>query len=80
MSRSDPAKALSQSARTSFWIGFVPLSLDPSPDWRVLIFAATLAILTGVLFGIVACLCGHDPQKRCRQEWRHGSLERPLHR
>lgn len=37
----------------SFWTGFVPITLDPSPDIHVLIFTATLALFTGVLFGIV---------------------------
>src|SRR5580693_1351437 len=38
---------------SSFWTGFVPLSIDPSPDTRVLWFTAALAMLTGVVFGIV---------------------------
>jgi len=37
----------------SFWTGFVPLSVDASPDARVLAFTMTLALLTGVSFGIV---------------------------
>jgi len=36
----------------SFWTGLVPLFIDPSPDLRVLVFTAALAISTGVLFGI----------------------------
>lgn len=37
----------------SFWTGFVPLSVDPSPDKVVLVFTAALALSTGLLFGIV---------------------------
>jgi predicted permease len=36
-----------------FWTGYVQLSLNPSPDIRVVAFAALLAVFTGVLFGIV---------------------------
>lgn len=36
----------------SFWSGFVPLVLDPSPDSRVLAFTAALAAITALLFGI----------------------------
>jgi len=34
------------------WTGYVPLALDPSPDTRVVIFTVSLAIFTGLLFGI----------------------------
>ncbi len=37
----------------SIWIGYVPLALDPSPDARVLAFTAAVAVITGLLFGIV---------------------------
>ena len=35
------------------WTGYVPLTLDPAPDWRVMTFTAALAIAAGVLFGLV---------------------------
>lgn len=34
------------------WFGYVDLTLDPTPDVRVLGFTAALAITTGVLFGL----------------------------
>ena len=53
----------------SFWAGFVPLFIDPSPDVRVLAFTAVLAILTGVLFGIVPAwrMSRSDPAGTLRQ-------------
>jgi len=35
------------------WTGYFATAIDPSPDFKVLIFTAVVAILTGVLFGIV---------------------------
>ena len=53
----------------SFWAGFVPLFIDPSPDVRVLVFTAVLAIFTGVLFGIVPAwrMSRSDPAGTLRQ-------------
>ncbi len=36
----------------AIWFGYVPLALDPKPDFHVLGFTATIAVLTGVLFGL----------------------------
>ncbi len=57
---------------TNFWTGFVPLSIDPSPDLRVLAFTALLAIFTGVLFGVVPAwrMSRADPAGTLRQSSR----------
>jgi len=34
----------------------VPLALDPQPDWRVLLFAFRLAIISGAVFGLAPAL------------------------
>jgi predicted permease len=34
----------------------VPLALDPQPDWRVLLFAFSLAIISGAVFGLAPAL------------------------
>ncbi len=34
----------------------VPIALNPQPDWRVLIFAFALAIVSGVIFGLAPAL------------------------
>jgi len=36
--------------------GFPPLALNLTPDWRVLLYAFLLTLLTGVLFGLVPAL------------------------
>jgi predicted permease len=56
----------------SFWTGYVPLSLDPSPDARVLAFTTALAIFTGILFGIVPAwrMSRSDPAKALSQSAR----------
>lgn len=56
----------------SFWSGFVPLFIDPSPDMRVLAFTALLAIVTGVLFGMVPAwrMSRSDPAGTLRQSTR----------
>jgi putative ABC transport system permease protein len=53
----------------SFWSGYVPLFIDPSPDMRVLAFTALLAIVTGVLFGMVPAwrMSRSDPAGTLRQ-------------
>jgi predicted permease len=53
----------------SFWAGYVPLFIDPSPDVRVLVFTVTLAIGTGVLFGIAPAwrMSRSDPAGTLRQ-------------
>jgi putative ABC transport system permease protein len=53
----------------SFWSGFVPLFIDPSSDMRVLAFTALLAIVTGVLFGMVPAwrMSRSDPAGALRQ-------------
>jgi predicted permease len=38
--------------------GFSPLSMDVSPDKRVLVFTASIAILTGVFFGLAPAVRG----------------------
>jgi predicted permease len=38
------------------WTGFFTTAIDPSPDLKVLAFTAIVAMLTGVLFGIVPAL------------------------
>ena len=52
-----------------FWAGYVPLFIDPSPDVRVLVFTAMLAIITGVLFGMVPAwrMSRSDPAGTLRQ-------------
>lgn len=56
----------------SFWIGFVPLSINPSPDGHVLLFAAALAVFTGVLFGIAPAwqMSRSDPAEMLSQSAR----------
>jgi predicted permease len=56
----------------SFWSGYVPLFIDPSPDVRVLAFTAILAIVTGVLFGMVPAwrMSRSDPAGTLRQSTR----------
>jgi macrolide transport system ATP-binding/permease protein len=34
----------------------VPIALNPQPDWRVLIFAFVLAVISGVVFGLAPAL------------------------
>lgn len=34
----------------------VPIALNPQPDWRVLIFAFVLAVVSGVIFGLAPAL------------------------
>lgn len=48
----------------------VPIALDLSPDWRVVAFAAGVAVLTGVVFGIVPALRATAPDvvRRLRDE------------
>jgi putative ABC transport system permease protein len=56
----------------SFWAGYVPLFIDPSPDVRVLVFTAILAIATGLLFGLVPAwrMSRSDPAGTLRQSSR----------
>jgi putative ABC transport system permease protein len=53
----------------SFWAGFVPLFIDPAPDVRVLAFTAMLAIVTGLLFGMLPAwrMSRSDPAGTLRQ-------------
>jgi predicted permease len=37
----------------AMWIGYVPLALDPTPDFSVLASTAIVALVTGLLFGVV---------------------------
>jgi putative ABC transport system permease protein len=57
---------------TTFWTGYVPLSIDPAPDVRVLLFTALLAVFTGVLFGLVPAwrMSRSDPAGTLRQSSR----------
>ncbi len=52
--------------------GNVPLSLELSPDWRVVVFALTMAAATGVAFGLFPALQAArvDPQARLRGDTR----------
>ncbi len=54
--------------------GNVPLSLELSPDWRVLVFALLVAAVTGVAFGLLPALqaANVDLQSRLRGDTRSG--------
>jgi predicted permease len=49
-----------------------PVILDLSPDWRVLLLAASVAILTGILFGLAPAwrASGEDPASVLQQNTR----------
>lgn len=64
------------SALSAFILGqiyIVPASLNLSPDWRILGFTATAAILTGVLFGLA-------PAWRATREDPHAAIQQMGHR
>jgi predicted permease len=43
----------SRMLANSIWFGLVPLTIDFSPDLRILAFTVGVAVLTGILFGLV---------------------------
>ncbi len=45
---------------TALALKVLPVTLDPSPDWRVLSYLTGLAIATGILFGVVPAVRGTD--------------------
>jgi predicted permease len=48
-----PAAAWTSRALVNIvWTGYVPLTLDPAPDWRTTLFTACTVITAGVLFGL----------------------------
>jgi len=54
------------------YTGFFTSAMDPSPDLKVLAFTAAVAVLTGVLFGIVPALYAAriDPMDALKQQSR----------
>jgi len=55
----------------------MPVSLDLSPDWRVLFFTISLAVFTGILFGVVpAWRCSLPSPALALQQGRQGVAER----
>lgn len=65
----------SSHALADFILGqiyIVPASLNLSPDWRILVFTASVAVLTGVLFGLAPSWCAsrEDPQLALQQNAR----------
>ena len=62
---------LSRLLLNTVWSGYVPTALDIRPDVRVFFFAAAIALLTGVLFGLApAWRLRIDPGTMLRQETR----------
>lgn len=51
------------------WRGYVPLSIDPTPDGKVVAFTAGVAVLTALLFGIAPAWRGTrtEPERALRR-------------
>jgi predicted permease len=62
---------------STIWTVPLPLALDATPDWRVLAFTASVALLTGLLVGLTPAwrIARTDPADALRQNTRsvHGA-------
>jgi len=65
-----------------FWPGRLPRAEEVNVDWRVLLFALTTSILTGLIFGLMPALRAHksaiEETLRSRSRSIAGAARRPL--
>jgi putative ABC transport system permease protein len=53
---------MSRALALAVWSGYVPLAVDTNPDWRVLLFTATISIAAGVAFGLAPLWLVRKPE------------------